>query len=523
MKQNLVVILCLGMGACLSACGNGSAGSETPVADAKIVYAIPSDPGNLDPQLTSVDLNREVGRLAYDSLVYRDARGNPVSGLASSWHVGEHESTLRITPGVTCSDGSAFTADVAAQNLRFIIDPHNGSPYASSFPAGTTVSASADAVTIKTPTAPIFLLVNLADIPMVCASGLKDRGRLASATDGTGPYVLGDVKTGSSYGYTRRAGYKWGPNGATTAEKGQPKNIELRVVANETTSANLLVAADVNIAVMSGSDSDRLLKMPNLFHRNQEVLRGLIAYNEANGRVTRDEKVREALSRAVDFDAALKIITGGHGEVPTSLLAVTPKVCPENTVNGNLPARDVNLAKSLLDSAGWVAGGDGKRAKNGQQLGIDILTPNYAGKAYTDGAEFIASQWRDLGIDVTISAVPSSQLNDRLFKTADFDVSLVGTGERTPNQNSQYFSGKTPPNGTNFASFSNPTYDRTVQGTAQVDPQAECARWNTAEIALFKEYSLIPFANVNVPVFGNKVTFDIIGNYLVPTSLRAVG
>jgi peptide/nickel transport system substrate-binding protein len=445
-----------------------------------------------------------------------------VSGLASSWHVGEDESTLEIAPGVTCSDGSAFTADVAAQNLKFIIDPNSGSPYASSFPAGTTVSAGASTVTLKTPTAPAFLLVNLADIPMVCATGLKDRGRLASVTDGTGPYVLSDFKTGSSYTFTRRDGYKWGPNGATTAEQGQPKTVELRVVANETTSANLLVAADVNIAVMSGSDGDRLLKMPDLFHGNQEVLRGLIAYNEADGRVTRDETVREALSRAVDFDSAMEIITGGHGEVPTSLLAVSPKVCPENTVSGNLAAHDVNRAKSLLDNAGWVAGGDGKRAKGGKRLGIDILTPSYAGKGYTDGAEYIASQWRDLGIDVTVSAVPSAQLDDRLFKTADFDVSLVGTGERTPNQNSQYFSGKTPPNGTNFASLRNPTYDQVVQGEPQVDPAAECARWNSAEIALFKEYSLIPFAKVNVPVFGNKVTFDMVGNYLVPTSLRAV-
>ncbi|MFF0451180.1 ABC transporter substrate-binding protein [Streptomyces sp. NPDC004609] len=525
MKRALTITLCLGLGAVLTGCGTGSSrsdGPKEPVADATIAYAIGSDPGNLDPQLTSVDLNRDLGRLAYDSLVYRDENGDPVSGLASSWKVGARTSTFQITPGVTCSDGSKFTADVAAQNLKFIIDPKNGSPYASSFPSGSTVSASGSTVTLTTPSVPAFLLVNLADIPMVCEKGLKKRKGLASATAGTGPYVLTDAKTGSSLTYQRRDGYTWGPGGATTAEKGQPKTLELRIVADKTTAANLLVAGEVNITIASGPDGGRLLKMPNLFHAKQQVLQGLIAYNEASGRPTRDQRVREALTRSLDLGAALKITTGGHGEVPTSLLAVEPKVCPGNTVAGNLPTQDVAAAKSLLDQAGWVPGSDGVRTRNGRPLTLDILTPNFASSGYTDGAAFLASQWRELGIKVTVSAVTAAQLNDRMFRTADFDVSLVGTGERTPNQNSQYFSGEAPPKGTNFASFRNPAYDKAVNSEPLADPEADCARWNAGEVALLKEFSLIPYANLNVPVMGNGVEFKIVGNYIVPTSLRAV-
>ncbi|MEO3876629.1 ABC transporter substrate-binding protein [Nonomuraea sp. B12E4] len=521
MNKKILVSLCLGLGASLAACGNDSPGSDAPATDAKIVYAVPSDPGNLDPQTSSLDLNRELARFGYDYLVNRDAHGAAVSGLASSWVVGEAKSTFKITSGVTCSDGSKFTADTAAKNLKFVIDPKNGSPFASSFPAGTTVSASDTTLTIKTPTAPAFLLVNLADIPMICDSGLKDRDTLAAATAGTGPYVLTASKTGASYTYERRDDYTWGPGGTRT-EKGQPKTIEVRIVADETTAANLLVSGDVNLAVISGADGDRLLKISSLIHDNREVLRGLIAFNEADGRVTQDQTVREALSVAVDWSAAREITTGGHGEVPTSLLAVKPKVCPGNTIEGNLPAHDVDRAKKLLDQAGWVARSDGQRTKNGKQLTLDILTPNFAGPGYTDGADFIASQWRNLGIKVTVSAVPNSQLGDRMFKTANFDVTLVGSGERTPNQNSQYFSGSTPPNGTNFASLRNPTYDQAVQGEAVVDPKAECARWDAAEIALFKEYSLIAYANMNVPMLGNGVRFDTLGNFLVPTSLRTV-
>ncbi len=513
----------VGAGLTLAACGSGSGPSAKGniKTDASIVYAIASDPGNLDPQLTSVDLNREVGRFAYDPLVYRNKDGKIVSGLAQSWKVGESTSTFDLKDGIACSDGTKFTAETAANNLSFILKDGSGSPYASSFPKGTTASASGSTLTLSTPQPASFLLVNLADIPMVCQAGLDDRKGLASKTLGTGLYTLTGSKTGTSYTYTRNDKYTWGPDGASASLKGVPKKVTLRVISNKTTAANLIASGDVNIAVVSGPDQKRLEKMKNLHIATNKILRGLFAFNEAPGRITQDIKIREALVKGVDLKAARSVITGGSGSKPTTLLSLEPKVCPGNTVDGNIPGTDVAKAKKVLDDAGWVAGNGGQRSKDGKALKVNILTPNFAGPGYTDGADYVASQWRKLGIKVSINAVPAAQLNDALFSTANYDVSLVGIAERTPNQMSQYFSGPRPPTGTNFPALTNKAYDAVVNGTPKVDPKQECDRWNNAETALFKDFSVVPFANVDVPVFGNKVTFDEIGGWIVPSSIRA--
>ncbi len=51
---------------------------------------------------------------------------------------------------------------------------------------------------------------------------MADRASLASATSGTGPYVLTEAAPGDHYTYAVRDGYAWGPDGATTDTEGMP-------------------------------------------------------------------------------------------------------------------------------------------------------------------------------------------------------------------------------------------------------------------------------------------------------------
>ena len=84
---------------------------------------------------------------------------------------------------------------------------------------------------------------------------MADRATLASATVGTGPYVLSEAAPGDHYTYTIRDGYTWGPNGATTATAGMPGTVVLRIVENPATAANLLLTGDVNAAAVIGPDA----------------------------------------------------------------------------------------------------------------------------------------------------------------------------------------------------------------------------------------------------------------------------
>ena len=91
-----------------------------------------------------------------------------------------------------------------------------------------------------------FVLNGLASLPMVCDAGMADRKSLDDSTAGTGPYVLTEAVPGDHYTYEIRDGYTWGPNGATTAEQGMPDTVVMKIVENESTTANLLASGEIN-------------------------------------------------------------------------------------------------------------------------------------------------------------------------------------------------------------------------------------------------------------------------------------
>ena len=132
---------CLAAGV-LTACGGGSGGSGAAAAGGGDVakggtftFAVGADPGNLDPQASAASSLFQLNQFAYDPLVGARRKGKVVPELArtgrSSTH-GHHP----IKSGITCADGSPFTADDAAANLNFVADPANQSPFLGRVPPG---------------------------------------------------------------------------------------------------------------------------------------------------------------------------------------------------------------------------------------------------------------------------------------------------------------------------------------------------------------------------------------------------
>ena len=68
---------------------------------------------------------------------------------------------------------------------------------------------------------------------MVCSRGLENRNLLDRGALGSGPYRLVESVSGDHYTFQVRNGYRWGPNGATTAAQRLPARVILRVVSNE--------------------------------------------------------------------------------------------------------------------------------------------------------------------------------------------------------------------------------------------------------------------------------------------------
>ena len=507
----------------LAGCSGGAGGSSSSasyVEDGTFTFTMVADPGALDPQMSAVSALFQLSQFAYDNLVSIDKDGEIGAQLAKDWKVDGATVTLTLNDGVKCADGSDFTAQTAADNIAFISDPANQSPFLGSYlPAGLTAEADGATLTITQSAPAPFVLQSLANVPMVCDAGLKDRTTLAAATDGTGPYTLTEAVPNDHYTYEINPDYAWGPSGATTKEAGLPKTVVAKVIPNETTAANLLLAGDVNAAQIVGPDAARL-DSAKLFSQTIEALLGEQWYNQADGHVTSDPAVRMALTQAVDFDELQKVLTSNTGLPATRLTVIPPSACTYDAVSGNRPKTDVDAAKAALDDAGWVEGADGIREKDGQKLAVTFLYANTLGTGGGAAAELATAAWQKIGVQVDAKENDSTTITGALFGTGAWDIAWVPVNVSNPDQLIGFLSGPgVPDGGGNFASIANADYEAGVAEAMTKTGTDGCDTWKDAEANLYQAADVVAFANSAIKTFGKNAEFEMVGQ-IVPTSIR---
>jgi peptide/nickel transport system substrate-binding protein len=294
----------------------------------------------------------------------------------------------------------------------------------------------------------------------------------------------------------------------------------LRIVTNESTRANLLLSGEVNFALITGQDWRRL-DAQGLEKLSIASSGAWLWFNQLDGRVTADQRVRRALFQALDPEEIIPVSTGDTGTASAGLITSEPKACPGDTVSGQLPEYDVAAAEALLDEAGWVEGPDGVRAKDGQPLMINLhfvpsITPDYQ-----PTAELVAQEWEAIGVQVEPTSDTFTTMSQFMFETSDYDVYLGGFGFGLPNQAVPYLSGPVPPDGTNLSGLHNEEYDELVAQARGLTAPEACTYWDQAEQALYHNLDIAPISNR--PWFfylQNAEALTSSANFPIPTSIR---
>ncbi len=501
--------------------GQGGTGAAADYVDgATFTMAMSADPGSLDPQMSASSQVLQLTNLAYDSLLSPAKDGSVTSQLAKDPKVDGTTVTMTVNDGVTCADGKPFTADDAAANINFMADPANKSAFVGVFvPAGAKATASGSTLTITLAAPAPFVLQGLTAAPMVCKSGLADRAALAKTSNGTGPYVLKEVVPSDHFTYAKRDGYTWGPGGATTAEKGMPATITVKVVANETTSANLLLSGGLNAATVNGQDTARL-KGAKLFSSDVQAMSGEMWFNHASGRPGADGAVRTAIAQATDFAQVRDVFTSKKGTAPQAFAILAPVACPGDSISAALPSGGVDAAKATLDAAGWVAGSDGTRAKGGKPLELTFLYQSESGPGGAAAAELASGLWKQLGIKVTLKAQDQTALLQATFSSGNWDVAWLSLNVSSPDQLVPFLSGPAVPDGNNFAHIDNKGYTEAVTKAAKLPGTDGCADWLAGESAIVSAADVIPFATIPAQTWGKQATFESGTSAVSPTSIR---
>jgi peptide/nickel transport system substrate-binding protein len=535
MSSRVAVLLacCLSASLLASGCG-GSTGAEpeasttstsgelapvsTPVLkDGTFTVAIPFDPGSLD-FATNIGIATQLPPFAYDALVATVDGKKLVPNLATKWTLGSRSLTFTIRPGVTCSDGSPVDAETIAKSFAFYTTPKAQYKV---FGDVTDWSVSGDnaagTVTFAFKGPVGFPVELLADVPVVCGKGLEDRSILKNGTSGSGPYVLTRSVPNDRYVFTRRDGYAWGPDGATTNEAGLPKTVELHVVESSSTAVNLLLSGGLDAAGLPQSAGERINGRARILRAPKDM--GQIVFNNAKDRVTGDVAVRQALTMALDRKGLAAV---AKGTLATDLFPPYTNPCASPANGASIPAFDTAAAAQLLDRAGWKKGADGIRAKDGKRAALVTFTDKDFAPEWTAAAQLAAKAWRDLGFEVK-SRVLAGNASLQVVLSGDFDVApFAALGGYIPSQLTGLIVGPPPPKGSNIPRIENPAYAEHVKkALAQPSTKAACVEWNAAEASLYEQANLIPVVSGDrLFAGGSKVDFDVSTYGFVPTSVR---
>jgi peptide/nickel transport system substrate-binding protein len=415
-----------------AACGSDTAGGTAaatgaPKSGGTLVLGENGDePACLDPHQLSTTNTTVVGRPIFDSLLWQDAEGKLQPWLASAWKISDDGLTYTFTlrKGVKFHDGSVWNAEALKANFEHMRDPATKSPLAAGYIAPYKDSKVVDESTLEVHlTSPYSAFLNVlaqSYLAMISPKQLKeDPGSTCEHPIGSGPFVFDKWTKGQSITYRKNPDYAWGPTGRTGPA--YLDHLEIRFLAEDATRYNALLSGEVNVIDNTPPTSVEDVKAnADLSFTSVDRPGHPFSVWLNTGRAPfADQKVRQALTLAVDRKAIIDSVSFGQWKVATGF--VTPST-PDHAEGGQI-AYDPTQAARLLDEAGWTAKDkDGIRVKNGKRLTAVALDTgvNPQNTQILVQAQAAAAK---SGIEIKIENVTAQVSSDRTAK-GDFDVSV---------------------------------------------------------------------------------------------------
>jgi peptide/nickel transport system substrate-binding protein len=343
--------LALGVAACGGGSGSASGGNS---ADGTLTL------GLLVPATTfeAPDMNwaneSPYGQAVYDSLLQASPSGVIEPHLATAWSYNASKTVLTMTlrTGVKFTDGTAFDASVAAQNLEaFQKGTSNNASDLVNMASATASSPTTLVITLKQPD-PAFLVYLTQNAGLMESPKAWTSATAKTVPVGSGPYEMDTSATipGSTYVFTAN------PNYWDKPEQHYAK-IVMNVYSTPTALLDAIEGGQVNAA--NTFDNTSLTQIQNAGFTVwplQLNWAGLLLLDR-NGTMSTplgNVKVRQAINYAFDRTALLKALSSGYGSVTTQIF---PTYSPgyDGSLNSYY-TYDPTKAKQLLAQAGYPNG-----------------------------------------------------------------------------------------------------------------------------------------------------------------------
>jgi peptide/nickel transport system substrate-binding protein len=233
----------------------------------------------------------------------------------------------------------------------------------------------------------------------------------------------------------------------------------------------------------------------------------------------KDPAVREALYAAMDRNAIIDALYYG---VPS----VTETFMPRQSFyfNPNLPAQEFNLerARKLLYDAGWVPGPDGIRVKDGVRLSFANSTTS-GNHLREQAQQFLQQTFAEIGVEMTISNLPSAVMWGDFWTQSQFDTAMVGITYligADPDVTNRFHTRAIAAQGgrgSNNAQYSNAEVDALLEkGSRTFDPEVRREIYLQVQELIRRDLPFLPlFQYTNV--YGRK---EAIAGFVANTNTR---
>ncbi len=338
--------------------------------------------------------------------------------------------TIRLKPGLAWGDGVPVTAHDLAFTWKLEHDPAGG--FVSTYPwsRATSVDVIDDHTAVlhldRTYTSYQMwgdILSEHVEGPVVQAAKTPADYinhtvyNRAPTTPGLwdGPYMPAELRINQSIDYV--------PNPHWNGTRPGFAHIVLRLIENTAALQANLLSGDVDMTPSGiGLSIDQAVALqkahPDQFrfiYKPQIVYEHLEA--QLSNPILQDRNVREALLRGIDVKAIVDKLFAGHAEVARSFIN---ELDPHYTPNVPTYPYDPARARVLLDGAGWKPGPDGIRQNaKGERLSLEFVTT--AGNRVRElTQQVMESQWRAIGVAVTIHNVPSRTFFGETLKHREY-------------------------------------------------------------------------------------------------------
>ncbi len=407
--------------------------------DAKTLrWAGRGDMQTTDPHSQNENLTNNINILVYEPLILRNKTLGLEPALATSWEqLNPTTWRFKLRPGVKFHDGSPFTADdVVFSFERARADSSQLRVYSNA----SGIPKKVDELTVDFTTSgpnPIELehintinIMSRAWCEKNCATkpqnyAQKEDMITAHQANGTGPYMLKSREPDIKTVLTKNPNW-WGIKEGWF-EGNADEVIYLPIVSDATRVAALMSGEGDLINDPPPQDVPRLRQDPNIKvlegSENRIVFIGMdqkrdeLLYSSVKGKNPfKDKRVRQALYQAIDIDAIKANTMRGLSQPSGALLPSPSQTTPE--LEKRL-AFDRAKAKQLMTEAGY---GDGF------EVTLDCPNNRYVNDEKI--CQALAAMWAQIGVKVTVNAMPRANYFPKLEKT-DTSMYMLGWGGPT--------------------------------------------------------------------------------------------